>query len=360
MATELAKDPRFRVSFLVRSESPEPTEWLEGVQIVKWTPPRGGLPSLHKVTHKYHFWRILEGIDPDVVVQRCAALLTTGLALYCRLRRRKFVYMAAHDTDLGTDVPPWWGEGGRARRRWALYRLGLRLADRVIVQHGDQLALLRAHYGKEGVVRPCVQRLPEAPAPPRERFILWVARGEPWKQPEQFLALARAFPRERFIMVCPPADGDPSVSRRARAEALTLGNLEYRGLVPPSEAEELFSRALLYVNTSRSEGFPNTFVQAWKHGTPVLSLAVDPDRVIATHRLGAACDGDPERMRGELAALLDQPARWEACSRNALAYVREHHDLRRQIERDKCVLTALSRKGAPGGEPSAGEIGNAG
>ena len=153
-------------------------------------------------------------------------------------------------------------------------------------------------------------------------------------------------------MVCPPAESDPGFARGVRERAARLPNVAFFDYVPFPETEALFARALLFVNTSRSEGFPNTFVQAWKHGTPVLSLEIDPDRVIAANGLGSACDGDPARMRGELAALLEHPARWEACSRNALSYVREHHDIRRQIEADKRVLLALGREGAPGDGPS--------
>lgn len=344
MATELARDPGFAVSFLVRDAGQPAGEVREGVAIhsIGVTGRRGSLAATAR--HAATLWRRLGAIDPEVVVQRAAGTLTGMLGVYCALHRRAFVYMAAHDTDLEGARPAWWGPGHRGAASRAFYELGLRLATRVIVQHAGQAAALRARHGREGVVRPCVQRLPEPPGPPRERFVLWVARGEPWKRPEALLELAAAFPAERFVMVCPPADGDPAFAARVRERAAGVPNVEFRGFVPHGEMESLFARALLFVNTSRTEGFPNTFVQAWKHGTPVVSLAVDPDGVIGSRGLGAACGDDPARLREALAALLADPARREGCSRRARELARERHDIRVQTEADKELLRAAWRE----------------
>jgi glycosyltransferase involved in cell wall biosynthesis len=341
LATELARDPGFAVSFLVRETGQPRGEVREGVAIHGFTAPRPGPRYTGQIRYAGAFWRRLREIDPEIVVQRAAGALTGEIALFCALRRRAFVYMVAHDSDLGEARPPWWEPGWRGTVNWALYRLGLRLATSVIVQHAGQAALLRARYGREGIVRPCVQRFPEPPAPPRERFVLWVARAEPWKQPERFLELAAAFPHERFVMVCPPAESDPAVFRRVRESAARLPNLEFLDFVPYPEIEGYFARALLFVNTSRSEGFPNTFVQAWKHGTPVLSLAVDPDGAIEAHGLGAACAGEPARLHAALATFLGDPGRREDCARRALAWARARHDVRARIEVDKAHLRAV-------------------
>lgn len=341
MATELARDPGFAVSFLVREAGQPPGEVREGVAIHGFVPPGRGPRFTGQARHLRALWRQLRAIDPEIVIQRAAGTLTGEIALWCALRRRAFVFMVAHDSDLGEARPPWWHPGPRGAVNWAVYRLGLRLATRVVVQHGGQAAVLRAHFGKEGLVRPCVQRLPRPPLPSRERFILWVARAEPWKQPEHFLDLARSFPHERFVMVCPPAESDPGHFHRVREQAAGLANLEFHDFVPYPEIESFFARALLFVNTSRSEGFPNTFVQAWKHGTPVLSLTVDPEGAIEAQGLGAVCGGEPALLHEAFAALLGDPARREVCSRAALAWAWGRHDIRTQIEIDKRYLRAL-------------------
>jgi glycosyltransferase involved in cell wall biosynthesis len=38
--------------------------------------------------------------------------------------------------------------------------------------------------------------------------------------------------------------------------------------------------AVALVSTSSHEGMPNTFVEAWGHGVPVLTLSFDSDGVV--------------------------------------------------------------------------------
>jgi hypothetical protein len=41
---------------------------------------------------------------------------------------------------------------------------------------------------------------------------------------------------------------------------------------------------------------PNTFVEAWGHGVPVLTLSFDPDGVVDAYGLGIAARGSWERF----------------------------------------------------------------
>jgi hypothetical protein len=65
------------------------------------------------------------------------------------------------------------------------------------------------------------------------------------------------------------------------------------------------------VNTSTAlgEGFPNTFIQAWLRGTPVLSLEVDPDSLLADGRLGLCSNSSSDQLIRDLHTLLGDPTR---------------------------------------------------
>ena len=66
----------------------------------------------------------------------------------------------------------------------------------------------------------------------------------------------------------------------------TTRNLQYAGEKSHAEVNAILARAHIFVNTSTHEGFPNTFIQAWMRDVAVVSLSVDPDRVLASRKLG--------------------------------------------------------------------------
>jgi glycosyltransferase involved in cell wall biosynthesis len=100
--------------------------------------------------------------------------------------------------------------------------------------------------------------------------------------------------------------------------------VDYRGQVSPDEALRLMSEAALFLSTSVEEGFPNTFLQAWSAGTPVVSLTIDPDRIIAHHRLGkVSCT--IEQAIADIRELIGSPKAREAISCRARRYVANNH-----------------------------------
>ena len=333
LARELARDPGFRVDFIVRDESGG-SETIDGVTVRK-------LPLIRRpgtgrqLAYALGLWRLLGTIGPDVVVQRAAGSLTALLGIYCAVNRKRFVYMVAHDSDVEPGKPG--SFPGNAA--WRAYRIGLRLADTVIVQHDRQRQRLLDNYGKAGIVRPCALEAPGATPAGERRHILWVGRCERIKQPERFISLAQAFPRESFVMICPPAASGPAYFESIRNLALNQRNLTFVERVPFQEIGAHFRAARIFVNTSIQEGFPNTFVQAWMHGAPVVSLAVDPGGVMARHGLGISCEGSQTALETALSSLLADRHLWERFSRNASAHAGEHHDIRRQVERDRRWLT---------------------
>jgi glycosyltransferase involved in cell wall biosynthesis len=94
------------------------------------------------------------------------------------------------------------------------------------------------------------------------------------------------------------------------AAAARLPNVTLLGFVPYTEVGALFDRARLFLNTSTVEGFPNTFLQAWVRGVPVVSF-FDPDRLVRQQRLGVAVDSLDE-MRAALDRLLREEGEREA------------------------------------------------
>jgi glycosyltransferase involved in cell wall biosynthesis len=181
------------------------------------------------------------------------------------------------------------------QRFWPLYAWGLAGCSKIILQHRGQYAELPSRWHHKAYVIPGAVAVPEAfkPQGDRDPYIAWVGVLRQPKRPDLVIEIARKCPSLRFV-VCGGSSGHRSpqgYSERIINELKRVPNIDYRGQVAPERAIEIIANAALLLSTSDGEGFPSVFLEAWAHGTPVVSLVVDPDQLIARKALGVMCEG---------------------------------------------------------------------
>jgi glycosyltransferase involved in cell wall biosynthesis len=203
---------------------------------------------------------------------------------------------------------------------------GVRRMRWCLTQNVVQAQRLEQSFGRESARMVSGHDLPPDDARREEPLVLWVGNPGMNKRPELFVDVARRCAGVRCVMI-----GDRDHAQRDGLPDLP-DNLEHRGRLPFDETLRWFDRAALFVNTSVDEGFPNTFVQAWLRGVPVLTLGVDPDGVIARHGLGEVC-ADPEALAARVRALLADDEARARLGRNAREYAARHHTVARMADR---------------------------
>lgn len=275
------------------------------------------------------FWRAMSRADADVYYVRGASYLTALAALFARLKNREFIFAGASDADFD----PGSLRLSMLRDRW-LYQWGLRRANAIVVQSDTQASLLQKNFGLQSRTIPNI--IPSIPSETtRDRnIILWVANLRKLKQPLHFVNLAKSFPDEQFVMIGGQIASDPGTYDAVEAAARQCRNLKFLGIQPFSQVEEYFDRAKIFVNTSYSEGFPNTFLQAWCRGVPVVSY-IDPDSMISDYELGKAVQDE-----SGLADAIRNLGRWDdaRCRR-----IREYCDTRYRNEPVAAFRDLLSK-----------------
>jgi len=293
---------------------------VDGVA-VRTRPPYRRHGRLGTLRETAHIVRAIVGVDAGTVVGRVAGPEIGVVALAAKLCGRRFVYSSASVWDFDLDrVSP-------KRRNRQLFRLGLRMADEVVVQTDEQVELCRRRFNRTpaliaSIAEPATRRTcaPEA--------FLWIGRLLPYKRPSAYVELARSLPEATFWMVAvPPArrqkGGDPWAE--LPAEARSLPNLEILPPRPRAELMELVDRAVAVVNTSDHEGMPNTFLEGWARGVPALSLAYDPDGVIVRRGLGTCAGGSPAGLTAAARHLWETRLAQGEIADRCRAFVAERH-----------------------------------
>jgi glycosyltransferase involved in cell wall biosynthesis len=206
-----------------------------------------------------------------------------------------------------------------------LYEWGLRRAHVVLAQSEQQRSALKSNYGLDSrvaamLVEPAAHDLGFGP---RDVPVLWVNNLRPFKRPDLALALAAQLPHRQLHMIGGPQSGHEELFARTRRDAADLPNLLFHGRVPYHDVNDFYERTRVFVNTSDSEGFPNSYLQAWRRGVPTVSF-FDPDGLIRRRGLGHAATSLAD-MSAAVDRLTSQPAEWQAASQRCRQFMDEHY-----------------------------------
>lgn len=243
-----------------------------------------------------HIYEQLLHVRPDVVIHRDLSSLALPAIQYAKQFRAKVFIQLAHQKDVEPLVlsimkNPLAGYFERRARKTVLLA-----ADVILAQAQYQNELLLQKFGREShhIMRnahPIDLRISQAKEIKSGDFVVcWIANFKEWKRPELFVELAESLatrPSIKFVMIGRMKNSNWGRALLARIEKCT--NISYLGELPIQDVNCQLSQSHAFVNTSTAEGFPNTFIQAWLSGVPVLSLNVDPDGCLAEHGLGKRC-----------------------------------------------------------------------
>jgi glycosyltransferase involved in cell wall biosynthesis len=278
-----------------------------------------GIPGLS------FFYRTMPGVlsslsraDADLYFQHCAGVETGLTAWHCRRRGKAFVYFAGSDTDFS------YREARLANPRdRAIFHWGLKNATRVVAQNEHQAQRCREGLGIDPAVIPTAVALADHNSTDKDGSVVWVGALREVKRPKLFVDLARSMPDRRFVLIGGETMEQPEIAAGVREAAKSAPNVTLTGHLTRAEVDAYMERAALLVNTSRVEGFPNAFLEAWKNRTPVVSF-VDVDGLIGSEGVGLVC-GDTGEMSGVIARLLDDDDRRGVMGERARRLVEERY-----------------------------------
>jgi glycosyltransferase involved in cell wall biosynthesis len=213
------------------------------------------------------------------------------------------------------------------------------------VQTEKQKEMLRINFGRDSIVMPM-----PCPGPSYEDYdglekerdsssrVLWLGRICEVKRPDRLLELAKACPDVHFDFVGPMADSE--FARDICEQAERMPNVTFHGPAERDEVSQFYKKAKILCCTSDFEGFPNTFLEAWSYGLPIVST-VDPDNLIADRNMGVVAH-DVQELAAGIQTLLGESHRWQRVSETARRYYLENHTIEKVMEKFEGIFCEIT------------------
>jgi glycosyltransferase involved in cell wall biosynthesis len=319
-----------------RDLAPRVEEWFK---IYRVDVPAESDNRMARYLHGPSLFRNLGRIDPHIVLFTNPGSLGGLVTLCCLLYRKPVVYRAASllDTDLTFGASGWYEFGFVAR---CLHRFAVRNAN-VLVANATSVANQFRKWIPHKNIRVIPNGVEIHRVAPRERrtrhasHVLWMNGMKKWKNPGEFVTLAKELPDVRFVMC-----GSGPLYKQVAQQASRISNLRLTGGVGGQTKTDLFETAIAFVNTSFTEGFPNTLLESGVHSVPYISF-VDPDEVICRHKLGFHVRSFSELVDGTSLLVRDKGLRSEMGFR-IRRYVEKHHNIQNTVsEYDELLRSVL-------------------
>lgn len=318
LSTALAD--KFDVHVVVGDYGQRKKEYRHGVTLHRAYPLHPRQHIFQPAKHLLLLGRAMQRADADVYIHRGSPKNAAFVYLLTAFLRRKWIYHIASDGNINQrpkrlSMP--------VRR---LFTSGLQNADKVITQTAHQQKLLEDSRGVQSTVIPNGYPGVEGLQPYNSReFFLWVGSLNPEvKRPHLFLDCAENLPELQFRVVGPIAE-TKEYDTRIKERAAELDNVTLVGECPPDEIHRHYRQALALVNTSSFEGFPNTFLEAWRQGTPVVSLDIPLERFGIED--GMVANGDRELLQQYLEQLSTECDLWQTHSEKSISHFEDNFNI---------------------------------
>lgn len=235
--------------------------------------------------------------------------LLAPMSIFCHLKKRKLVFWSqtSHDAcKKRTD---------QIKIVSLLQDWGIKRSSTVIAQTESQLNDFENNYNLKANLVPSIagelrnkNSYNSIGHNLKKIDILWAGNSTKNKRFDVVISLAKMLPQYNFTVAMNKSDLD--LYHSSCEQCASLNNVNFVGQVSHVEMEHLFEQAKIFLNTSIREGFPNTYLQAWMNGVPVVSLNIDPDNIIEKYGLGRIVKEDiydinNKRVSGNVLRLRD-------------------------------------------------------
>ena len=210
---------------------------------------------------------------------------------------------------------------------------GMRNSEIIVNQTLDQKESTAHHLKKNGIVIP--NYFPFLPKKEKkENLILWMSSISVNKQPELFFKLIRNIDLQSWQATLVGSTANESYSEFILDKCREL-SIDFPGKIEFQDSYKIYQKAKLYINTSKNkaDGLPNSFIQSWLAGIPVLSLNHNPNSWLEKYKIGYCFNGDFDKLKEKVQYLINNPSIISKMGKNAEKFAKEKFTSKKIIEK---------------------------
>jgi len=282
-----------------------------------------GLPKIRMFTYRIpNFYKAVKKYNPDFILQGCATINTGILAFIAKILRKPFIHRIGSDMDVD-------GRIARTFSKWYLsvYYFGIRNASHISCQNKYQYNILKKRYPNKSI---SILHNPyfyqeRTFKDNKKKYIAWVGNFRYEKNLPALAEIAKKLPQYKFKIAGTKFHTTDDDTAKGLKALENLSNVEFVGHINNDSIPEFLNNAYCLLNTSRLEGFSNTFLEAWAVGVPVISTKnVNPDGIITDFNLGIITNNYDD-IHEKIVDLISN-SKYIEFSQRCINYVKQKHD----------------------------------
>lgn len=299
----------------------------------------------------------LKNIQPNYILQRLSSNVTYVLGKYRSKNNCKLVWFCTDNKSPFSDF-----HFSKFKERSSIKSLGflkyiifafsnklmdyfrnkgMKQVDIAFSQNDFQKEQIKSNFGLESHRMISGHPIPKQSIEISERYsnktILWCANFGTHKRPELFIDLARKMEDTNYRFVMVGGHSDKNYVNHLLVNKPK--NLTVTGQLSFDDALAYFNNATVLINTSISEGFSNTYIQAWLRGIPTIVFGADPDNVIINNELGYNISKTEEASK-QINILFNYQEKYEKLAKNAYNYAIKNHSIEKMTDNFLKVLAS--------------------
>lgn len=340
----------YEVFVLESGCNPEKERRVGNVRVVRTWDNTKGIPALRFATYRMpSLLKKIKAISADVIYCRGTSMYAACLSLTVKGSDSKFVWALAAEQDLDASLTYTRTYNGSLYRRLnagPIFNLSARIlmkySDMVFCQTNEQLEIAEKSHQNAIIIPNICDQTNASKTYPDKRAkaeCLWIGKFTGSKGEKELVELAKLLPDVKFRAV-------GNVSKEFERSALydqIVGqkNIILTGHLQQTELVSEYLNSPLLIHTGPAEGFSNTFLEAWAFGCPVVSLNVNPNKLLSDGNLGFCAGGDIELMASRVEHLLADPEATNKMARKGKKYVGTTHSIEKVVDRIEKALTTI-------------------